>query len=203
MPRTSKETKTVVFNGVVYRKSPSQRYYSRTRVRQKALLLHREVWAHHHGPIPAGYEVHHKDGNTENNDVSNLECLTSSEHAKRHHPGGWRLRPCPVCGALFSREGNREVFCSHVCANRGRKPRQFTCTQCGACFSSNGYGRYGSVVRFCSDACGEAYRYRQRGTPRECAWCGEVFPAKHRVSKFCSSRCAARHRVWHQHRPGL
>lgn len=31
--------------------------------------------------------VHHKDGNKQNNDISNLEILSSSQHAKEHHTG--------------------------------------------------------------------------------------------------------------------
>ena len=32
------------------------------------------------GNIPDGYEVHHKDGNKQNNNVSNLEIVTKKEH---------------------------------------------------------------------------------------------------------------------------
>ncbi len=34
--------------------------------------------------IPEGYEVHHKDENTTNNDIDNLELLDSSAHARLH-----------------------------------------------------------------------------------------------------------------------
>ena len=36
------------------------------------------------GKIPEGYIVNHIDKNSLNNDISNLEIMTSSEHAKMH-----------------------------------------------------------------------------------------------------------------------
>lgn len=46
--------------------------------------LHRTVWEDANGPIPDGYDIHHKDENPLNNDISNLECLTRLEHRQRH-----------------------------------------------------------------------------------------------------------------------
>lgn len=50
--------------------------------------------------LPLMYEVHHKDENSMNNDVSNLQILTKSEHVKLH-----RLRKCiqrnPINGRII------------------------------------------------------------------------------------------------------
>ena len=43
-----------------------------------------KVWKQHYGEKPYGYHIHHIDGNRDNNDISNLECLHPDEHAKRH-----------------------------------------------------------------------------------------------------------------------
>jgi len=76
--------------------------------------------------------VHHIDGNPKNNDYSNLQVITRSEHAKRDVH---RLKPktfrCPMCGKTFSLSGkklhdailNRKYgragpFCSKKCAGR-------------------------------------------------------------------------------------
>ena len=44
---------------------------------------HRYVWEMNWGPIPKDHEIHHIDGNRENNNIDNLECLHKSEHHSR------------------------------------------------------------------------------------------------------------------------
>lgn len=49
----------------------------------------RKTWISHFGPIPKdvdgfSYEVHHKDGDSSNDDISNLELLTITEHLNIH-----------------------------------------------------------------------------------------------------------------------
>lgn len=46
---------------------------------------HRWTWEKHHGKIPKGHHIHHKDGNKRNNSLENLELLTAEEHRKKHH----------------------------------------------------------------------------------------------------------------------
>jgi|HigsolmetaAR202D_1030399.scaffolds.fasta_scaffold19645_3 Helix-turn-helix domain of resolvase./HNH endonuclease. len=48
--------------------------------------MHRDVWEFYNGPIPDGWDIHHKDGNKSNNDISNLECLPKSEHTRIYSP---------------------------------------------------------------------------------------------------------------------
>lgn len=48
--------------------------------------VHRMVWEDANGEIPEGYVIHHKDGNPDNNDLSNLELLTSYDHQSEHYP---------------------------------------------------------------------------------------------------------------------
>ena len=45
------------------------------------VMEHRLVYEAHYGKIEDGYDIHHKDGDTYNNDYHNLEKLTHSEHA--------------------------------------------------------------------------------------------------------------------------
>ena len=49
---------------------------------------HRWVWMNEKGKIPKGLDVHHIDGDKENNEISNLELVTRSEHQKRHWEQG-------------------------------------------------------------------------------------------------------------------
>jgi hypothetical protein len=66
-------------------------------------MVHRIVWERENGRIPDGFQVHHKDGNKENNDIDNLELLSTLEH-KRIHSGCYKdengewWKPCCKCG---------------------------------------------------------------------------------------------------------
>lgn len=50
---------------------------------------HRRIWEAHNGRIPVdekgrSYEIHHIDGNHDNNDIDNLKCVSIEEHYKIH-----------------------------------------------------------------------------------------------------------------------
>lgn len=54
---------------------------------------YRRIWESHFGPIPVDdsgrpYEIHHVDGNRNNNDISNLVCVSIDEHYKIHNEQG-------------------------------------------------------------------------------------------------------------------
>lgn len=46
------------------------------------IMEHRLVWESINGKIPENFDIHHKDGNTFNNVINNLELLTHSKHSK-------------------------------------------------------------------------------------------------------------------------
>lgn len=53
------------------------------------MTIYRRIYEQHHGPIPKdefgrSMEIHHKDGNHKNNDISNLELVTIQEHFRIH-----------------------------------------------------------------------------------------------------------------------
>ena len=50
-------------------------------------LLHRVIWECVNGEIPNGYEVHHIDGNKQNNSIYNLELIGHKEHRTKHKKG--------------------------------------------------------------------------------------------------------------------
>jgi hypothetical protein len=60
---------------------------------QRTKIDYRKIYENHHGPIPHDdegrrYEIHHKDGDDENNDPSNLVALTIQEHYDLHYDQG-------------------------------------------------------------------------------------------------------------------
>lgn len=83
----------IVFNGIKYYKKPTG-YYSCIQTKRsidKERYLHRAIWKFYNGDIPKGYHVHHKDENKDNNDISNLELLSASEHSKLHNGNGKKI----------------------------------------------------------------------------------------------------------------
>ena len=73
---------TQVFNGHTYTLRNTG-YFGRTNGART--LLHRDIWEFHNGPIPYGWDVHHKVEDRTHNDPSNLECLPKSDHTRLHH----------------------------------------------------------------------------------------------------------------------
>jgi hypothetical protein len=72
-----KSIPTQTFQGKQYFLYPNERYFSKGSNR-----LHRVVWEHYNGKVPKGYHVHHVDGNTHNNEISNLNLLQGSLHLR-------------------------------------------------------------------------------------------------------------------------
>ena len=68
---------------------------------RKQRFEHVIVWESHHGPIPEGMELHHRNGNKLDNRLENLMLVTRLEH-KRIHSGCIRvgsrwLKRCRRC----------------------------------------------------------------------------------------------------------
>lgn len=64
--------------------------YIRIKVKGKLYLQHKYLWEQKFGLVPSGHDIHHIDGNKQNNSLDNLELLTRTEH-KRKHEGWYQL----------------------------------------------------------------------------------------------------------------
>ena len=57
--------------------------------------FYRNLWIQHNGPIPRepngrSFEIHHMDSNRDNNDISDLQCLSIQDHYEAHRiKGEW------------------------------------------------------------------------------------------------------------------
>lgn len=54
-------------------------------------------------PLEDDEEVHHKDGNPQNNNLDNLEVIHKTDHLHLHNPEKYhdQLINCQICGKLF------------------------------------------------------------------------------------------------------
>lgn len=93
----------------------------------KMKLAHHVIWEEANGPIPEGYLVHHIDHNKQNNDIENLQLVTTSEHQRIHSPhyallGDTWVRICPDCKRIDV--SKLRPLCDDCRARRGRIERR-------------------------------------------------------------------------------
>lgn len=189
------------FNGLRFTRDDKTGYYLNSTIHER---LHRYVWTYYNGLIPKGYEVHHKDMDKSNNDISNLELLTKSEHHKIHAQAITdeqrdRMRrnlienAVPKANEWHSSKEGREWHKQHYEKMKDslHKKAIFTCANCGKEFEGQDSGH----TRFCSNACKSAWR-RKSGVDdeeRTCPICGKKFRInKYYKQKTCSRSCANR-----------
>lgn len=90
--------------------------YNKDTKKIKQLILHRVIWEDNNGPIPEDCIIHHKDGNSLNNDLSNLICVPISDHLSKYHDVSKRYKNakdafCLRCRSEFKAKTKRSKFC--------------------------------------------------------------------------------------------
>lgn len=200
---------TVEFNGVTYKLLSGGRYYlsqsTTNEGRKHAKSLHVAIWEYYNGKtVPSDCCIHHIDGNTYNNDISNLECVNRKEHLSNHTKQKWQdakyrerqtkiLRDSEDSARAWHRsDEGRKWHSQHgkeVMANRSLVT--LTCAFCGKEFQS-----IQPWAKYCSSKCYDKWRDRtQRITvTSKCIVCGTEFTTtKSKRSKtnprFCSVSC--------------
>ena len=156
----------VIFNGYKYYKQKTGYYQIAETYKRKQLgierRLHRAIWKFYNGDIPKGYQVHHKDENKDNNDISNLELLSASEHAKLHSRRAkiwWHTTK----GKKANKKGVKNARAWHS-SDAGYKwhsehQKEYikkivieeTCKECGCIFTTFNDKRHQIICRKCRD----------------------------------------------------
>ncbi len=54
---------------------------------RRKMLEHRFVWEQEVGPIPSGMSIHHRNGNSLDNRLENLQMMPLGEHIRSHKKG--------------------------------------------------------------------------------------------------------------------
>jgi len=188
------------FNGVIYSATPSTRNYFKN---STSSSIYYNVWQYFYGEIPAeGFEIHHKDHNPANNDISNLMLLTKEEHREIHRYNKRGVKHqrkkfiCIECGKEYEASltgGHGNKFCSTKCRTRqylrlkGHKPQEGkTVGICQICGKEFEYYPKAQTGKYCSQKCAHAATKKFK----KCAWCGKSFHSDDSRTKCCSLSCA-------------
>ena len=199
--------KYVEFNGDTY--ELVGKYYflksSTNKGRRNAKQLHKAVWEYYNGrEVPEGYHVHHKDFNCYNNDISNLEILTVSEHLSLHGKENFKKNKEQTLKHLekirdkasewHKSEEGMEWHKEHVknsLAKSWAYREEKICEQCKKPFIAKTPN-----ARFCCELCGQHARSETYGKTfiNTCEICGKEFGvnARQRNQKYCSNKCRYR-----------
>jgi hypothetical protein len=162
-------------------------------------LRARKLWRTLVGPIPAGYHIHHIDHDPSNNALTNLACLSPSEHIRLHHQDErtWPIltKTCRTCQKTYQTKWPKSKSCSVKCITRWRMLHELdvvdrACERCGTMFRCV----KAAPNRFCTITCAK------RGVPRpkqtfHCASCGVTFQSASYLgtdARCCSGRCYMR-----------
>lgn len=160
--------------------------------------LHRAVWFTYHGTIPEGFDVHHIDGDRDNNQIENLLCLPRGIHL-RDHGLAQSVRMADVgrayqhlTKAWHSSPEGKEWHRLHYLAMADvlRARYEAVCSCCGKSFMAAESVKNLSV-RYCSKAC-KAHARRQSGidnVDRWCIQCGAKFSANRYSSRKKCELC--------------
>lgn len=184
-------------------------YFINKRKDDKKRYLHRDVWQYYNGEIPEGCVVHHKDSNTENNNIDNLQMLTTKEHDLLH--GELTRKKCKEDVDFYNMKlncidiANIEVKKWHkteagkLCHSKqmkkrweNKQPNKYICTQCKIEYlTCHDYSKNKNT--FCSHLCAEKWlRYApENQITKNCKHCGKEFQHSKRDHPACCSMSCA------------
>lgn len=196
-------SKSIKYKGRSYLQS-GRKYYYNSGTRK---YLHRVIWEEAYGEIPKGYQIHHIDGNAENNNLSNLEIVKKGEHQKHHGSllneeqkeklrknlnENARPKACEWHKSAEAKEWHKKHYESMK--DKLHKKTTMICLNCGSEFECVDNG----VNKFCSNKCKSAFR-RKSGVDdveRVCVVCGKTFIAnKYSKKRSCDKKCATKLRM--------
>lgn len=121
------------------------------------------------------YDVHHIDGNKDNNDIHNLQLINKVKHATIHAKTQVNekiIKVCEYCGKEYNSSSNvahKQRFCSAKCKMKWRRANgldreERVCIYCGKTFTCNKT----LSTKFCSKRCAGKYNYHNNKNSRKC-----------------------------------
>jgi len=192
-------------------------YYANSKKRHgKARRLHQYTyWLAYGVWSTPEMHIHHIDFNKLNNDLSNLELITATEHKKKHsfHLVNWNksekgmevrrrnyvntpnhafkrvyTRQCRICDTIYESTKYKAYTCSRKCSliHYNRKDNR-KLKKCTQCLSEFLGGRDKST---CSKECANSSRLSNKVyLTKTCEKCFCTFTTPKSTMKYCSEKC--------------
>ncbi len=200
---TYSENKDLAFiDGYKFRKDSKTNYFlSSRKIDGRRKRLHVYVWEKENGNVPKGFQVHHINENKFDNEITNLQLLTISEHLSLHAKE--QMQNLDKEEIKKRLDDAREKANEWHRSDEGRKwhlkqyektkdtlykERTLVCKECGKTYKTIS----GGTSRFCSNKCKSKWR-RESGIDdeiRKCEYCGKEFKVnKYAKKRFCSYEC--------------
>lgn len=188
------------YKGVKFTRDEKTGYYLNSTLRKR---LHRYVYEKEIGTLPKGrgFNIHHKDGDKKNNDISNLELMTNSKHQKEH--GEKKAKENPDFFVNFQKKGiaaapewhrskeGRKWHAEHY-ENNIKNIMQETeirnCLNCNKEFEAKKHFK----GKYCTNSCKTKYRRKNKldNINKNCSVCGKMFNSnKYDKTETCSNEC--------------
>lgn len=174
-------------------------YYRCSKLKKR---MHVFVWEYYNGPVPKGYEIHHIDLDKSNNDISNLQLLTISEHRRLHaqllteEQRQWKrnnlnINARPKAVEWHKSEEGRLWHKGLIKMQHETKIRkeELICSYCNKHYIGERYSKTSNT--FCSTKCRSAWHKQNDVHTRICKYCGKEFTSTKR-RQTCSNTCAER-----------
>ena len=194
--------KTILFNGRRYFRKENGYYYNSSTRKH----LHQAIWIAENGPIPDGYVIHHIDHDKDNNDISNLACITAEEHRRIHkeempdelrewYRNNLNENARPKAIEWHKSEAGRDWHKEHIRKQHesGVFKHELKCSNCGKEYVGEINKKDGN--HFCCNNCRAQFLRHKRSSDKSdkriCIICGkEYMTSPWSSSKTCSRSCA-------------
>ena len=195
--------KRAVYNGHKFTRDDRTGYFlSTVKIGEKRKRLHVYVYECERGlTVPNGWQIHHVDGNKNNNDIGNLACIPEHYHLSHHSKKNAIEHPEVIKMALdHAKDGAKRWHKSpegrawhkeHYDKMKDAlyQQHEFICEYCGKKFVSTN-----TTSRFCCNYHKTAYRVREGfdNVKRQCPVCGKMFMKnKYLKTQTCSPKCGS------------
>ena len=167
--------------------------------RKEAKMLHRVIWEEKNGEIPKWYVIHHKDHNSLNNSIDNLEIMEKSLHCSYHtkemfKDDEYRTKQekhleeiRPLAAEWHKSNEWKDWHKKHYDESLWKKEsKSFICLYCWNQFNSKHYN-----PKYCSKQC----HYEWTKIVKVCQQCWKEFRTrKYYNPKCCSVSCSSKMR---------